>query len=156
MQIILLAVGKTNEKWLKAGIDDYTARLKHYASFKIETIPEGKYSNKSPEEIKRNEAEQISKFLLTSDKVVLLDEHGLHFSSRDFADKLQKWMNSAPKRIVFVSGGAFGLDKSLQDRCEAVLSLSKMTFTHQMIRLIFTEQLYRAFTILKGENYHND
>jgi len=156
MKIIFLVVGKTNESWINDGMNEYEKRLKHYASFSVEVIPDIKVGKRNEDELKRMEGEAILKFLEPSDKVILLDENGRQHGSRQFSNELQKWMNASPKRLVFIVGGAFGFAKDVSDRAESALSLSKMTFTHQMIRPFFVEQLYRAFTILKGEKYHND
>ena len=156
MQIILLVVGKTTENWIESGIKEYQKRLKHYTKFEFKAIADIKAGKKNGDEIKRLEGEQILKFTDAADYLVLLDENGSQFSSRKFSNQLQKWMNASPKRLIFVIGGAFGFSDEVKSRANNLLSLSEMTFTHQMIRPFFTEQLYRAFTILKGEKYHND
>lgn len=156
MQIILLVLGKTTEKWISSGIEIYQNRLKHYTNFKIEELPEIRAGGKSAEVVLGLEATQVKKYLQPGDKLVLLDEHGEHHTSRGFADVLQKWMNASPRRLVFVVGGAFGFDDEVKQLAQHKLSLGNLTFTHQMIRVFFVEQLYRAFTILKGEGYHND
>jgi 23S rRNA (pseudouridine1915-N3)-methyltransferase len=156
MKIIFLVVGKTNESWLNAGIAEYEKRLGHYTAFNFEVIADVKAGKRSADEVKKLEGEAILKFLDVTDKVILLDENGVQYSSRKFAAAMQKWMNASPKRLVFIVGGAFGFAEDVVKRAESALSLSKMTFTHQMIRPFFVEQLYRAFTILKGEKYHND
>jgi len=156
MKIIFLVVGKTNENWIALGIAEYLKRLKHYTAFQLEEIADVKVGKRSAEEVKKLEGEAILKYIEPSDKVILLDENGRQHSSRQFAGELQKWMNASPKRIVFIVGGAFGFSQEVIQQAEAKLSLSKLTFTHQMIRPFFVEQLYRAFTILKGEKYHND
>jgi len=156
MQIILLVVGKTTENWIESGIKEYQRRLKHYVKFDFEIIPDVKAGKRRGEEIKRIEGEQILNFIDTTDHVILLDEHGKNYSSRKFSAQLQKWMNASPKRLIFVVGGAFGFSEDVKARAKESLSLSNMTFTHQMIRPFFIEQLYRSFTILRGEKYHND
>lgn len=156
MQIILLSLGKTTEPWVKQGVEIYAARLAHYTQFKLHELPEVKAGSKPVELVLQAEAAQIQKFLMPGDMLILLDENGAQHSSRALANTLQKWMNASPKRIVFVVGGAFGFSQELKKVAQQTLSLSKLTFTHQMIRVFFVEQLYRAFTILKGEHYHND
>ncbi len=156
MKIIFLVVGKTNQNWLSLGIEEFENRLKHYSTFEMVTIDDIKGKNKSAQEVKKLEGAALLKFLEPADKCILLDENGQKLSSRKFADTLQKWMNAAPKRLVFIVGGAFGFDDALYKRADGKISLSPMTFTHQMIRPFFVEQLYRAFTILRGEKYHND
>lgn len=156
MKIILMVVGKTNEAWINAGIAEYETRLKHYIPFGVEVIADVKPGKRSADEIKNLEAKAILKQLADGDKLILLDEVGTKHTSRGFANAMQKWMNASPKRLVFLVGGAFGFAPEIQQRAEGKLSLSPMTFTHQMIRPFFVEQLYRAFTILRGEKYHND
>ena len=156
MKIIFLVVGKTNESWLNAGIAEYQKRLQYYASFSLDVVADVKAGKRSADELKKLEGEAIFYALEPTDKVILLDENGAQHTSRQFAAEMQKWMNAAPKRLVFVVGGAFGFADEVLQRAEGKLSLSKMTLTHQMIRPFFVEQLYRAFTILKGEKYHND
>lgn len=157
MEIVLLLNGKTSEKYLEEGIKIYTDRLKHYVRFSSMVLPPIKNAqNLSPSQIKTLEGEKIIETLKKADFVVLLDEAGAQYSSRKFADFLQKNMNLSFKNIYFVVGGAFGFSKDVYERANAKISLSSMTFSHQMVRLFFVEQLYRAFTILNGEAYHND
>ena len=156
MKIILLLTGKTTEPWIQAGIAEYEKRLKHYVDFSVTTLTEIKAGKLSAEQLKKLEGDAILQFVEASDQLILLDEAGKMFSSRQFSTQLQKWFNAAPKRLVFVVGGAFGFAEELKARANGSLSLSAMTFTHQMVRPFFTEQLYRAFTILRGEKYHND
>lgn len=156
MKIILLVVGKTSDKWIQTGIDTYRDRLRHYTQFELEVIADIKTGKRNAEEVKRLEGEAILKQVQPGDQLVLLDEGGKQFSSSRFAAQLQKWMNAAPRRLVFVVGGAFGFSKEIENRANGKLSLSNMTFTHQMVRPFFVEQLYRAFTILRGEKYHNE
>lgn len=157
MNIKLLVVGKTDVKYLQTGIDEYLSRLKHYVNFELEVIPALKdQKGASPEEIKEREAALILKRLEKSDMVVLLDEHGRQYTSVGYSEYLQKLMNSGVRNLTFVIGGAFGFAPSIHARASAKMSLSNMTFNHQMVRLIFVEQLYRAFTILKHEPYHNE
>ena len=151
-----MVVGKTSDRWIEDGIKTFEKRLKHYCTFKLQVIPDVKAGKRSADEIKSLEGKEIQKQLESNDHVVLLDENGDEVSSRKFSQRLQKWMNASPKRLIFIVGGAFGFSDEIYQRSNGKLSLSKMTFTHQMIRLFFTEQLYRGFTILRGEKYHND
>ena len=157
MIITLVTVGKTDVKWVKEGLDVYTSRLQHYVPFKITEIPElKKASALSKEQIKEKEGEQILKLLTPQDTLILLDEHGTEYRSTEFAGMIEKYMLQGTKNLVFAVGGAYGFSKQVHERARAKMSLSKMTFTHQMVRTFFAEQLYRAFTILKGEPYHNE
>lgn len=157
MKIILLSIGKTDEAYLKTGIDLYLKRLRHYISFEmVEVAQVRKTASMAPEVIKSREAELLIKYLEKADAVVLLDEHGSEFSSVEFSSFIQKRMNSGIRELVFVVGGAWGFADKLHNKAHFKISLSRMTFSHQMVRLFFVEQLYRAFTILKGENYHNE
>ncbi|MBT4479160.1 MAG: 23S rRNA (pseudouridine(1915)-N(3))-methyltransferase RlmH [Flavobacteriales bacterium] len=156
MKIVLVVVGKTNEKYLTEGISDYQKRLKHYAKFQIVEISNIKNAkNFSEIELIKKEGEMILKQINTSDYLVLLDDKGNDFSSPSFAEKLQQWMISGKKRLIFVVGGAYGFSQQVYDRGNEKLSLSKMTFSHQMVRLFFVEQLYRGYTILNNEPYHH-
>jgi 23S rRNA (pseudouridine1915-N3)-methyltransferase len=155
MKIILLVVGKTSHSWIQEGIATYQDRLAFYAPFELKVIPDTKAQKRNAEDIKRLEGEAIIKQLETGDFVVLLDEKGKQYSSTEFAQQLQKWLNAAPRRLVFVVGGAYGFSRQVQERANNKMSLSRLTFTHQMVRPFFAEQLYRAFTILRGEKYHN-
>lgn len=157
MKITLLVVSKTDDRYLQEGIDVYVQRLKHYVNFELEVIPALKdQKNASPDEIKEREAASILKRLEKSDAVVLLDEHGKQHTSMGFSQYLQKHMNSGIRQLTFVVGGAFGFAPSVYKAATDKMSLSPMTFNHQMVRLIFVEQLYRAFTILHHEPYHNE
>jgi 23S rRNA (pseudouridine1915-N3)-methyltransferase len=156
MKVKLLVVGKTAFDYLKVGEEIYQDRLKHYCSFeRIEVQDVKNPKNFSKEEIKRKEAISILSKLSPIDFLVLLDENGKEFSSLEFAKWIEK-RNFSPQNIVFVIGGAYGFDSSLYERMNMKLALSKMTFSHQMVRVIFLEQLYRAFTITKGEPYHHE
>ena len=156
MKIVLVVVGKTNEKYLIEGISDYQKRLKHYINFEIVEILNIKnVKNFSEKQLIKKEGEMILKQINTSDYLVLLDDQGNDFSSPSFAEKLQQWMISGKKRLVFVVGGAYGFSQELYNRGNEKLSLSKMTFSHQMVRLFFVEQLYRGYTILNNEPYHH-
>lgn len=157
MNITLLVVGKTDEKYLQEGIDVYTKRLKHYVNFDLVVIPALKdQKGATPDEVKEREAALILKHTAKSDRIVLLDEHGTEHTSTGFAQYLQKQMNAGIRNLTFVIGGAFGFAPSVYAAASDKVSLSKMTFNHQMVRLFFAEQLYRAFTILNHEPYHNE
>jgi len=156
MKTILIQVGKTVNKHFQAGISDYVERIGHYMPFEVVTIAELKNTrNLTEEQQKQTEGELILKQLQPADTVVLLDEHGREYRSIDFARWLQQKQQTA-RRLVFVIGGPYGFSSSVYQRANEQLSLSKMTFSHQMIRLIFTEQIYRACTIIKGEPYHHE
>lgn len=157
MKITLLLIGKTNDDYLKKGIGIYQDRLKNYITFELKTIPELK-KTKSLSELqqKEQEGQLILELLKPQDTVLLLDEHGEEYSSVNFSAFLQKKMLSGIKNLIFVIGGPYGFSDKVYQRANGKISLSKMTFSHQMIRLIFIEQLYRAFTILKGEPYHHE
>lgn len=156
MKTKLLVVGKTNDKNITKGIDDYVGRVKHYMPFDIEVIPELKNTKSlTQSNQKEMEAEQIFKRLQPSDTVVLLDEHGKEYRSIEFARWIEKLQQTA-RSLVFIIGGPYGFADSVYERSNAKLSLSKMTFSHQMIRLLFVEQIYRACTIIKGEPYHHE
>jgi 23S rRNA (pseudouridine1915-N3)-methyltransferase len=156
MKILLLAIGKTDEDYLLTGIKKYVGRLGHYVSFEMKEIPDPRNRKTlSEEQQKKAESFLILSQLQPSDQVVLLDENGKSFSSTAFAENLERQMSSGIKRLVFIIGGPYGFAQDVYDRANAQMSLSPMTFSHQMVRLIFVEQLYRAFTILKGEPYHH-
>lgn len=156
MNIKLIVVSKTDVPYLLAGIDEYIGRLKHYCDFELVVIPALKNGGRlSPEEVKNKEGELILKQLEKVDCVVLLDEHGKEYTSVGFSEFLQKQMNGGVRTLTFVIGGAFGFSSEVYDAAHAKLSLSQMTFNHQMVRLFFLEQLYRAHTILRHEKYHN-
>ena len=156
MTIKLIAIGKTDNKNLQLLIEDYQNRLKHYVKFSFEAIPGLKKTKKlSEDEQKKKEGELILKNLKPTDILILLDEKGQQMDSIRFSLYLQKYMNSGSKQLVFVIGGPYGFSKEVNHKAQGKLSLSKMTFSHQMVRLFFVEQLYRGFTILKNEPYHN-
>lgn len=156
MRISLLMVGKTTDPRLVSLIDDYRQRLSHYVPFELIVIPDIKNAKAlSMEQIKRAEGEAILRFLPPSMDVFLLDEHGREFRSIEFADFLQKKMSTG-KDLVLVIGGAYGFSKEVYARANGKLSLSQMTFSHQMIRIMAIEQIYRAMTILRGEPYHHE
>tara|TARA_B110000196_G_C20979647_1_gene582744 strand:+ start:417 stop:890 length:474 start_codon:yes stop_codon:yes gene_type:complete len=156
MKIVLITIGKTNEKYLIEGISSYQKRLKHYTNFEMMEIPNIKNANNLSEaELMKKEGELILKQIQSSDHLVLLDDKGKDFTSPKFAQKLQQWMLSGKKRLVFVVGGAYGFSEEVYKRGNEKLSLSKMTFSHQMVRLFFVEQIYRGYTILNNEPYHH-
>ena len=153
----MIVVSKTDEKYLQQGIDIYVSRLKHYVNFEMVVIPALKdQKGATAEEIKEREALQLLKQVEKCDRVVLLDEHGTEHSSVGFSQYLQKQMNAGVRNLAFVVGGAFGFAPSVYAAASDKVSLSKMTFNHQMVRLFFLEQLYRAFTIIRHEPYHNE
>jgi len=157
MRIKLLVIGKTDDKNLGQLIEKYQQRLSHYINFDVEIIPDIKnVKNLSQLQQKEKEGELILSKLKNTDQMVLLDEKGKEFRSLDFANFLQKKMNSGIKQLVLVIGGPYGFSKSVYKKNTGKISLSKMTFSHQMIRLFIVEQLYRGFTILKNEPYHHE
>lgn len=157
MKIILLTVGKTTDNQLIKLQETYQNRLKHYIPFEFQVIPELKNTkNLSTNEQCEKEAELILKSIETSDEVILLDEKGKQFTSVGFSEFIAKKMLASHKRVVFIVGGPYGFSEKVYKRANGMVSLSAMTFSHQMIRLIFVEQLYRAMTILKGEPYHHE
>ena len=156
MNIKLLAIGKTDNKALQSLIDDYTKRLSFYIKFDLEIIPDIKnVKNLSEAQQKEKEGEIILSKISNTDQLILLDEKGKTFSSVAFSDELQKKMNSGIKTLVFVIGGPYGFSDEVYKKSNGKISLSAMTFSHQMVRLFFIEQLYRGFTILRNEPYHH-
>lgn len=156
MKILLLAIGKTSEEYLRTGISEYATRIQRYIDFDfeiIQNIKKGSTFNK--EVLKQKEGDLIVSKLEKSDFVVLLDEKGREFTSVKFSEYLQSKMITGMKRLVFVIGGAYGFSEEVHNRADSKIALSPMTFSHQIVRLIFLEQLYRAFSILKGEPYHH-
>ena len=157
MKFTLLVVGRTVEKHYITAINDYVERTKHYTSFEMEVIPELKNTKSlSFEQQKEKEGELILKALQPGDQVVLLDEHGKEFRSIEFANWVERKMHTVNKRLVFIIGGPYGFAQSVYNVAQEKISLSKMTFSHQMIRLIFVEQMYRAMTILNNGPYHHE
>ncbi len=157
MKTLLLVIGRTVEKHYITAIEDYIQRTKHFLSFEMEVIPELKNTKSlSMEQQKEKEGELLCKAFQPGDVIVLLDEHGKELRSVEFADWMEKKMTTVNKRLVFVIGGPYGFSPSVYQAAHEKLSLSKMTFSHQMIRLIFVEQLYRAMTILQGGPYHHE
>ncbi len=157
MTIKLLAIGKTDSNQLQQLISEYQNRLKHYIKFELEIIPDIRnVKNLSEIQQKTKEGELILKKLSPTDVLILLDENGKQLTSVDFSEYLQKKMNSGMKQLVFVIGGPYGFSDAIYQKAQGKISLSKMTFSHQMVRLFVVEQLYRAFTILKNEPYHHN
>ena len=157
MKIRLLVIGKTSASYLKTGERDYEDRLKHYCKFEELLIPNIKNGGKlSYNDYKIKEGKLILKSIAPKEQIILLDEEGKSFSSMGFSNYLNQKLLYSSKRLVFVVGGSFGFSEEVYKRADSRLSLSKMTFSHQMVRMIFKEQLYRAFTILKGEKYHHE
>ena len=156
MRITLLTMGKTDIRWVAEGLEMYASRLSHYAKFSVRELPELKSAGAlSPEQIKHKEAELLLKAVKPQDTVILLDEHGEEFTSLQFAARIGDYLQKG-RDLVFVVGGAYGFAQEMYDRAQSKLSLSKMTCSHQLVRTVFAEQLYRAFTILRGEPYHNE
>ena len=156
MEISLIVIGKTNARYLQEGIDEYIKRLKHYIPYSITVLPDIKNTKKLTEEQQKEaEGKLMLDALKPGDCLVLLDERGKEFTSVAFADYLQRKMNAGLRRLVFVIGGPYGFSQSVYDRADEKISLSKMTFSHEMIRLFFTEQIYRAMTIQREEPYHH-
>lgn len=157
MKITLLVVGKTEDKYLIEGIEKYLNRLKHYIGFSLAIIPDIKNTkNLTQTQQKAKEGELILKQISNLDMVILMDEKGKKYSSVQFSDYLNKQMIGSVQHLVFIIGGPYGFDESVYKRANGSISLSDMTFSHQMVRLFFVEQLYRAFSILKGEPYHHE
>ena len=157
MNVELIVVGKTDMKEVEALVAMYSKRLNHYVRFAITTIADIRNTKKLSEtEQRRLEGEAILRLINESDHVMLLDEHGVELRSIEFADMMQRRMSAGTRRLVFVIGGPYGFSEAVYGRANSKLSLSKMTFSHQIVRAIFAEQLYRAFTILKNEPYHHE
>jgi len=154
---VLIVVGKTTDKRFEAITNEYVERIRHYVPFAIEVIPDLKNTKGlSQSEQKQREGELILRSLQAGDYVVLLDEHGSERSSMDFASWMQKKMSAGPKRLVFIVGGPYGFSENVHKRGNEEISLSRMTLSHQMVRMFFAEQIYRALTILNGEPYHHE
>lgn len=157
MKIILITVGKTDQQWLSDGIRQYTERLSHFCQFEFQVIPDIRNTRSMEASVqKEREGEQILKLLQPSDDVYLLDDKGLEMTSPQMAQWLEKRMSQSTKRLVFIIGGPYGFSPDVYNRIPGRLSLSRMTFSHQMVRLIFVEQLYRAFAILNNLPYHHE
>jgi len=156
MKIDLILIGKSSGGWIRDGLEEYAARLKHYTDFGVkELILPGRLTSLPAEKQCIEEGKLLLKILADYDRVTLLDERGQQFSSEGFGQYLQQQMNRSTRRHAFVVGGAYGFSEEVLARYEQRMSLSKMTFSHQMVRVFFAEQLYRAFTILRGESYHH-
>jgi 23S rRNA (pseudouridine1915-N3)-methyltransferase len=157
MKIILLSVGKTDDPLFSQITEEYRKRIGYYMPFEMQIIPDIRNAkNLSEKEQKKQEGEKLLKWLQPADLVVLLDDKGKQYSSVEFAGYVEKKSISGAKRLVFVVGGAYGFSQEVRERANEMVSLSKMTFTHQMVRLVFAEQLYRAMTILHNEPYHHE
>ena len=157
MEVKLVTVGKTDVPWVREGLDLYVSRLRHYVPFTLVEIPQLKnVSAFSQEQIKEKEGELILKQVAPGETVILLDERGRQYRSVEWADWIQRQLSMGGKGLVFVVGGAYGFSQKVYDRSNGLVSLSKMTFSHQMVRTVFAEQLYRAFTIIRGEPYHHE
>ncbi len=156
MEIAILTIGKTGVPYVRQGLDDYLRRLTHYASVKMYELADTRRGKSIPEaEQKQREGKMLLDAVKPSDYVVLLDERGRQYTSTAFSQWLQKKMSTGRKRLVLIIGGPYGFSQAVYDRADEMLSLSQMTFTHEMIRLFLAEQLYRSFTILRGEPYHH-
>lgn len=157
MKISLICIGKTDDKFIQEGVDKYLKRLKHYINFNIVVIPDVKnVKNMSQTQQMEKEAELFLKQLGNGDMLILLDEHGKELRSIEFADYLEHKMVTSVQHMIFLIGGPYGFADAIKSRSNHSISLSKMTFSHQMIRLFFVEQVYRAFSIMKGEPYHHE
>jgi 23S rRNA (pseudouridine1915-N3)-methyltransferase len=157
MKITLFVIGKTDDAYLREGLEKYLKRLAHYTTFEvIEHTIVRKWQSLPPAQLMQKEAEAILQQMEKADYCVLLDEKGKAFTSVEFAAFIQQRLNQSTKNLLFVVGGAWGFDEPVKAKAQLKLSLSKMTFSHQMVRLFFVEQLYRAFTIIRNESYHNE
>lgn len=157
MKILLIVVGRTVQKWLQDGIGEYVSRLEHFAQFEIQVIPDLKNNRSMDFQTQKTlEGQSIVRLLQPSDNVFLLDDKGREMSSPEMASWLEKCTLQSTKRLVFIIGGPYGFSSEVYERVPGRISLSRMTFSHQMVRLIFVEQLYRAFTIIKGLPYHHE
>lgn len=157
MKIELIVPGSTGERWIREGVAEYIQRLQHYAPFRIRELPAVKnVTSLTPLQLQQEEYLQFKKLIKEFNRIVLLDESGTQYRSVEFAGFLQKQLNAGTRALCFYAGGPYGFAPELKSEGYPTMSLSKMTFTHQMVRLVFTEQLYRAFTILKGEGYHHE
>ena len=157
MKITLLTVGKTDKDWVRQGMEIYVSRLKHYIPFAVVEMPELKnVSALTKDQIKTREGELILKNIKPTDDLILLDERGKEYTSVELAKVIQDKISYVGKDMVYVIGGAYGFSDAVYQRANSKISLSRMTFSHQMVRAIFVEQIYRAFTIMKGEPYHHE
>ncbi|MBA4322376.1 MAG: 23S rRNA (pseudouridine(1915)-N(3))-methyltransferase RlmH [Odoribacter sp.] len=157
MKIALMQIGKTNEKFISEGVDGYSRRIRRYTGFEIITIPDLKQIKNMPvPEQKLKEGEKICRSLNNEDYVVLLDEKGKMFSTIEFSEQLGKIFMLAKKRVVFVVGGPYGFSPEVYNRADIMVALSRLTFSHQLVRLLFAEQLYRVLAVIKGDPYHHE
>jgi 23S rRNA (pseudouridine1915-N3)-methyltransferase len=157
MKIVLFQIGKTTEKYISEGVDEFTSRIRKYAGFEIITIPELRNTKNMPvSEQKLQEGKNILQLLNRDDYVIVLDEKGKEFSTRELAGVIGKIFLLSKKRIVFIIGGPWGFYEEVFKRSDLRMSLSKLTFSHQVVRLLFAEQLYRVLTVIKGDPYHHD
>lgn len=156
MKFVLTAIGKTSESYLREGIDKYVSRLAHYVPFELRILPDVKAKGLTESRQKQLEGEMLLSQLRPGDVMVLLDERGKEFTSRSFADYLHNKMVNVAQNVFFVIGGPYGFSEEVYARANDKISLSKMTFSHEMVRLFMVEQIYRAMTILRGEPYHHD
>lgn len=157
MKITLVVTGKTDSKWLQEGIDTYLNRLKHYSPIEMKILPDLKKTRNMPVELqKEKEGLQMIPVLVGKNDIFLLDESGQELSSREMAAFIEKKIIAASREMVFVVGWPYGFSQQVENMASGKISLSRLTFSHQMVRLLFAEQLYRAFTIIRGEAYHND
>lgn len=156
MKIQLIAVGKTTDRATTQLIERYVSRIGHYCPFEYVELPDARRRTADVDVVKRLEGETILSKITNADRLVLLDERGQQYTSRQFAATIENAMVTLPRNLVYVIGGPFGFSQAVYDRSDAMLSLSKMTFPHELIRPFFVEQIYRAFTIIRGEKYHHD
>lgn len=157
MEISLISIGKVSSTWIQEGISIFESRINKYIKFSLKVLPDIKNSKSlSKNDIKAEEGRQIIENIQTSDLVVLMDERGKEFTSRELSEWFQKQMNTGRKRIVLIIGGPYGFSEEVYKRSDVKIALSKMTFTHEMAKLILVEQIYRSMTILRGEPYHHD
>jgi 23S rRNA (pseudouridine1915-N3)-methyltransferase len=157
MKIALLQIGKTTERYLTEGIGVFEGRMRKYVAFEIFTIPEIRNTrNMTATELKTREGEKILQFFKNDDYIVILDDKGKEFSTIEFSSWIENTLMLQKKRLVFIIGGAWGFSDEVYQKADILLSLSRLTFSHQMVRLLFLEQLYRAFTVIKGEPYHHE
>ncbi|MDA9774083.1 23S rRNA (pseudouridine(1915)-N(3))-methyltransferase RlmH [Saprospiraceae bacterium] len=157
MKIAFWYIGKSTPSFVVDGISEYEKRMKHYVNYESHCFPHVKNASKlPPKELKRKESEMILAKMDKNDHLFVLDEHGTEYKSVDFAKSVEQWMVSYSGRLIFLVGGAYGIEKNLLSQARKKISLGKATYSHQVIRIMFLEQLYRAFTILRGEKYHNE
>ncbi len=157
MKIRLLTIGETHDRMMRDAIDKYVRRIGHYTPFEMKTLPDVKVTKSTSEERQKElEGERFLAQISPSDRLVLLDERGKEMTSREFANDIGRLMTTLQRDLIFVIGGPYGFSQAMYQRANAMLSLTRMTMTHEMVRLFFTEQIYRAMTILRGEPYHHD